>query len=142
MKKHSILLAVLTLISFNSFSSEKSDIKNVIKKFAKFDNTYDHENISKVIDNNFSIKMHSMKDQKKIDKIPLSAYINGLKAKKFGGNNKKLKIETVSIFKNYAQVNFSLTGEKISFKHFANLVELNGEWKILDIYSKIKVLSK
>ena len=122
-------------------ATETNMIKELVGQFAKADNDYNAEKLLSLTDGDFQFLMAS-KDGKSVDKIPRSAFIGGIKAKKLGGHNKKLTIERVNVAGNIANVYFTQKGEKFGFHHFADLIKVDGEWKFVSTTAHMEFYSQ
>lgn len=128
MRKFLALIPILLLTS-TAHASDMDDVKNVIEHYANYDNTYNAEGLEEVTDASFHFMMHASGDTETVTTIPREAFLKGIAAKQFGGNNKALKIENVVIQGNIANVYFTHTGKNAGFHHFMNLIKLNNKWK-------------
>lgn len=128
MKKILIFL-LWSLSAMNVYASDMGDVKAMIKNYADYDNSFNAKGLEDITDENFHFMMHAKGDVETVTTIPRAAFLAGIEAKKFGGNNKALKIEQVNIQGNIANVYFTHKGEAAGFHHFMNLIKLNGVWK-------------
>lgn len=128
MRKLFVILSI-SFLSLSASATEIDDVKQVVENYSNYDNNFNADGLSNITDESFHFMMHASGDTETITTIPKEAFLAGIAAKKFGGNNKTLKIETVTIQGNIANVYFTQKGKQAGFHHFMNLIKLNGEWK-------------
>lgn len=135
------LIAVFASIffAFNVYANDMDEVKLVIENYADYDNTYNADGLNDVTDESFHFILHSAGETETIRTISRDAFLKGIAAKQFGGNNKALKIEDVKIKANIANVYFTHSGEQATFHHFMNLVKLNGKWKAAATTAHIEI---
>ncbi len=124
-----ISIIILCFFTIPTSASDLDDVKKTIENYASYDNNFDANGLENITDESFHFIMHAPGETETVQTITRDAFLKGIAAKQFGGNNKILKIEKVDVQGNIANVYFTHKGKGAGFHHFMNLVKLNGKWK-------------
>lgn len=113
-------------------SSEQTSIEAVIKAFASAGDHQDADALEKVLDVNYRIVMNQLFGSSQVIVMSREAYLAKIKTKEFGGDQRQISIESLSINGNTASAKVHMEGSKMTFVSLLSLVKnAQGEWKLV-----------
>ena len=139
MRKFMALLPILFFTSF-AYGNDIDEVKSTVEHYANFDNTYNAEGLEEITDESFHFIMHSSGDTETVTTISRNAFLKGIAAKQFGGNNKALEIENIIVKGNIANVYFTHTGKTAGYQHYMSHIKLNGKWKAATTTAQMEMI--
>lgn len=135
MKKHTILiLMVISLFTATGFSQQNNaqKIKETITAFAKAADQNDYTTISTYLDDNYRLVMNRLFGSNKVVVLTKSMYLEKIKTKAFGGDDRVVTIQDFIINGNTAVAKVILKGKKMVFSSLINLVmDDSNTWKLI-----------
>lgn len=133
--KHSILiLMTISLFTATGFSQQNSTqkIKETIAAFVKAGDLSDDTTLSGYLDDNYRLVMNRLFGSDKITVLTKSMYLEKIKSKVFGGDNRVVTIQDIIINGNTAVAQVTLKGEKMTFISLISLVmDASSNWKLI-----------
>ena len=125
-------IALFTATKISAQSTEEKKIKNTIINSTKAGDQSDSEKLALFLDDNFRIIMNQLFGSDKVSIIPKSAYLEKIKNKEFGGDDRKVSIKSIIINGNTASAKVIFKGTKMSFNSIITLVkDKNNNWKLI-----------
>jgi ketosteroid isomerase-like protein len=113
-------------------SSESQAIKKVIIAFAKAGDNNDATTLGKYLDTNYRVVMNRLFGSTEVSVMPREVYLDKIKSKEFGGDDRKLKIEDINVNGTNASTKVTFKGSKMTFVSIILLVkDGNGQWKLI-----------
>jgi len=135
MKKY-ILIGLVSFLVWGSLQAqhkEEEAVKATVTAFAKAADDNDATLLDNYLDENYRIVMNRMFGSKQVDVMPKAVYLEKIRSKEFGGDDRQLKFDLVIINGNTAMAKVVFTGSKMSFTSVLNLVKNEGgDWKLVN----------
>ncbi len=133
--KKVVFMGLLVLISSQLSYGQMSDAQSIEKAiigFSKAGDTYDTEALEKYLDPNYRIIMNQLFGSKELSIMSRNVYLEKIRTKVFGGDNRKLTFNAVLINSNTASVKVTMEGKKATFISILQLLKNSqGEWKLI-----------
>ena len=127
-----LLMSLVTVFNVNAQKAEIEAIKSVITKFSAAGDANNADKLTMCLDDNYRIVMNQLFGSKDVNVMPKSVYIEKIAAKEFGGDQRKVNIENVTVNGNTACAFVKLEGKKMTTKSFITLVKhADGRWKLV-----------
>ncbi len=127
-----MMMSLFTALNVNGQKSEVEAIKSVISGFAKAGDTNDSEKLTTYLDDNYRIVMNQLFGSEVVSVMPKSVYIQKIASKEFGGDQRKVSFDSVTLNGNTACAIVKLEGKKMTTKSVINLVKhADGHWKLI-----------
>ncbi len=122
------------LFSFASadLGDDKTAIKKVLTKFTKAGDSNDAKALDLLLNEHYRITMNQLFGSKDIAVMDKSTYLDMIRSKKFGGDKRRIDIQSINIQGNNAVVHVHFLGEKANFNSilgFAKTAE--GNWQLI-----------
>ncbi len=138
MKKSIFILIVLTLICFNAFSQNSTEVKALKAALSNYIEAGDKNNIKilePVLHEQFRVSLYDSKKDK-VSILDRKTYISFIDTKKFGGYPRTPEFhDTIFIGENMCTLKVILKSPgKPTLKNFYSMVKLNGKWLVLQDY--------
>jgi hypothetical protein len=128
-----ILSTLVTTTTMAQNKNEELTITETITKFVNAADQQDEKTLELVLDSNFRLSLNQMFGNTGLAFIDKQTYLNKIKAKEFGGDKRKIKLEQIVITNNNASIKATFTGTKMAIVTLLQLIKTNsGEWKILN----------
>lgn len=134
MKKNILALAMGLLLSSTSQAQlqEEESIREVIINFASNADNQEAMALGELLDNNFRIVMNQLFGSSEVSLIDKNTYLSKIKTKEWGGDQRQVKIERISVTGKTASVKVILKGSKMSMASFIQLIKnKDGDWKLI-----------
>jgi len=113
-------------------STDKASIKTTIAHFAKAGDEQDVEALDKLLDHNYRIVMNQLFGSTQVVVMSREAYLDKIKAKEFGGDQRTVSIEHITINGNTASAKVRLEGSKMTFVSLLDFVkDASGNWLLV-----------
>ena len=113
-------------------NSETKAIEATIHAFAQAGDANDANKLDQLLDANFRIVMNQLFGSKEVAILPKSAYISKIKSKEWGGDSRKVDIQSLAVNGKSATAVVSLKGNKATFVSTLHLInDANGTWKLI-----------
>ena len=123
------------MISANISSAESADeqkIKETIIGFSKAGDQNNADLLATYLDENFRIVMNRLFGSNTVSIMPRSVYLEKIRIKEFGGDDREVTINQTVINGNCASVHATLVGGKMTMKTIFSLIKTgNGQWKLI-----------
>lgn len=133
--KHSILiLMTISLFTATGFSQQNSTqkIKETIAAFVKAGDLSDDTTLSGYLDDNYRLVMNRLFGSDQITVLTKSMYLEKIKSKVFGGDDRVVTIQDIIINGNTAVTKVILKGKKMIFSSLITLVmDDTNTWKLI-----------
>ncbi len=127
------MIAILAFaLGANAQSQDTKAIKKVITAFAKAGDQNDAEKLGSYLDDNFRIVMNRLFGSDKVSILPKSVYLQKIKSKEFGGDDRDISFENFLVNGTSASAKVVLKGKKMTFVSLITLVkDKNDDWKLV-----------
>ena len=135
--KTSIMMGVLALaFAMNPKTENQKDENAISNSIVAFMKAGDEQNVTKLetlLDTEFRVVMNRLFGSKTVSSLNREAYLDKISNKEFGGDSRKVKIETIIVNENTATAKVKTEGAKMSMSSLLSLVEDDmGNWKIVE----------
>ena len=133
------IFALFTAIGCNAQSSEENSIEQTIIGFSKAGDRNDSDELADYLDDNYRIVMNRMFGSSEVSIMPKDVYLEKIKSKEYGGDNRKVSIEAITLNGNTASAKVTFIGTKMTFVSILNLIkEEDHHWKIVSDVPVVK----
>ena len=133
--KSSILFILLAMVSMPISQTQPTDmeaIQSTITAFAKAADQSDAKALAQYLDPNYRIVMNQLFGSSEVNIMPRAVYLDKIAKKEFGGDDRSLKFENISINGSSASAIVLLKGKKMTFRSIFTLVKnAEGKWKLV-----------
>ena len=114
-------------------SGDEKIVKTAILEFAKAADAQDVKKLESLLDRNFRIVMNQLFGSTEISLVDRAFYLSKIESKEWGGDNRKVTIESLTIVGNNASAKVTLAGEKSTIISLLQLVkDADGNWKVIN----------
>jgi hypothetical protein len=129
-----ILLLILNLTTYMAqTSNEKPAVEETIKKFAKSADERNEKKLDELLNTNFRLALNQLFGSKEVVIIDKQTYLNKIRAKEFGGDNRSVLVEDLLVFGNNAMAKATFRGDKMTIVTLLQLVRsTEGKWQIIN----------
>lgn len=125
-------MGVLFSVNLYSQTNEMKAIKETITAFSKAGDTNDVNELEKYLDDNYRVVMNRLFGSTEVAVMPRAVYIEKIKSKEFGGDTRKLTIESILVNGNTASAKVTFAGSKMTFVSLITLVKDDKDaWKLV-----------
>jgi len=135
MKKIKLIAVVFSFFTMVACSAQKSEMKNIestINQFVKAGDNSDAKKLATYLDDNFRVVMNRLFGSDQVATMEKSVYLEKIRSKEFGGDNRTVEIENILINGSTASAKVNLKGSKMTFISLLTLVQgADGNWKII-----------
>lgn len=133
--KKAILLSTIALfmtLTNKAQNTDKSAIKATILAFSKAGDNNDADKLATCLDDNYRVVMNRLFGSDKVSVLTKEVYLEKIRSKAFGGDNRKVNIESIELTNSTAMAKVSLIGSKATFISLFTLIKNeNNEWKLI-----------
>jgi ketosteroid isomerase-like protein len=133
--KSSILFILLAMVSMPISQTQPTDMEAIqltITAFAKAADQNDAKTLAQYLDPNYRIVMNQLFGSSEVNIMPRAVYLDKIAKKEFGGDDRSLKFENISINGASASAIVLLKGKKMTFRSIFTLVKnAEGKWKLV-----------
>ncbi|MGB3589700.1 MAG: nuclear transport factor 2 family protein [Tunicatimonas sp.] len=131
-----VLLTVACLaflvVTGKAQTSEVRDIEKVVSAFAKAGDENDAEKLATYLDDNYRVVMNRLFGSSEVSILPRSIYLEKIKSKEFGGDERDVTVEDVVINGETASAKVTMKGIKATFVSLMVLIkDAEGDWKLV-----------
>jgi len=130
-----ILMSIFALFTAASCYAQNSDekaIKQTIIGFSKAGDVYDADKLATYLDNSYRIVMNRLFGSTEVTIMPKDVYLEKIKTKEYGGDNRKVDIESITLNGTTASAKVSFIGTKMTFLSILTLIkDGDNQWKIV-----------
>jgi hypothetical protein len=137
MKAKILVSTVFMFLTISNLFGQKMEeeklVKEAISKFAKAADERDEKALDEVLDNSFRLALNQMFGGKDVSLIDKKGYLERIRDKKFGGDQREVTTEKVEIMNNNASARVTLKGTKFTLVTLLQLGKSSeGVWKIVN----------
>ena len=128
------MLVVSTAFATNTFSqnNEVAQISKTIQLVAEAADNSNAAELGKYLDENYRIVMNQLFGSTEISVMPKEVYLDKIEKKEFGGDERDVTIENITINGKTANAQVIFKGKKMTFRSLVTLVQdATGNWKII-----------
>ncbi len=126
------IFALFIAVCCNAQSSDEKAIKQTIIAFSKAGDTNDADLLATYLDDNYRIVMNRLFGSTEVSVMPKDVYLEKIRTKEYGGENRKVEIESITLNGTVASGKVSFVGPKMTFVSILTLMkDGNNEWKIV-----------
>lgn len=134
--KKKVMMLVLATIAFAPAWSQSSDderaVKEAVSHFAQSADRQDAGALDKLLDANFRVIMNRLFGSTEVNVLTKDEYLEKIRAKEFGGETRKVRIEDVTIIGNTACAKVAFRGSQTSFTSFLQFVKTeDAHWRLV-----------
>ena len=130
-----ILMSIFALfgtVSCNAQTSDEQMIKQTIIEFSKAGDANDADKLATYLDGNYRIVMNRLFGSTEVAIMPKDVYLEKIKTKEYGGDTRKVEIESITLNGSTASAKVSFVGTKMTFVSILILIkDGNNQWKIV-----------
>lgn len=131
MLKSFFMLSLLALIT-TPINSDKQKVKNVATQFAQFADQQDVIAMASILNEQYHTYLNRLMGSTQVKVLDKTTYLQMLKDKKLGGDDRKITIESMDINGNNASVKIRMEGKKLNFDTYLLLAKSeSGDWQIV-----------
>ena len=125
-----ILLATMFMFSAVHAQSNEEAVERAVKSYAKAGDQQDVNTLKSLTHDSYRLVWYGGKDAPFIaDKV---AFLGQFEAKKWGGDDRKVSVESVQIFDGHnATAKVVSDGLKAQMRSLFTLVKVDGDWQII-----------
>lgn len=131
-----LLLATILCLGINNVYGHSNPAKAIIEAVEMFAKSADQQNVSKmekILHKDFRALLNRLFGSKDLSVTNKATYLSLLEAKKIGGDDRKVIINSMDIKGSNAYVQATFHGKKLIFETYLLLVESeNGTWQIVN----------
>lgn len=130
-----ILVSIFALFmtsGCNAQSSDEKAIKETILGFAKAGDTNDADKLATYLDGNYRIVMNRLFGSSEVSVMSKDVFLEKIRTKEYGGDNRKVEIESTVLNGTTASAKVSFEGTKMTFVSILTLIkDGNNQWKLV-----------
>ncbi len=130
------LILIVTILFSNmkaQVNTTETQIKTTIINFVMAADQQDDIALASLLDDDFRLALNQMFGNAGLVLIDKKTYLAKIKAKEFGGDQRKVEFESVFIHNNTSTVIAKFTGQKMTILTALQLIKSNdGIWKLLN----------
>ncbi len=127
-----MLCVLLATMSCQGQNSEIKEVKKVITAFSKAGDTNNVAELNKYLDENYRVVMNRLFGSTEVSVMPKAVFVEKIKTKEFGGDNRELTIGNIVINGSSASAKVTFKGTKITFVSLITLIKsVEGDWKLM-----------
>ncbi len=133
------IFALFMTVGCNAQSSDKKAIKETILGFSIAGDKNDADKLATYLDDNYRIVMNRLFGSSEVSVITRDIYLEKIRTKEYGGDNRKVEIESVVLNGSTASAKASFVGSKMTFVSILILIkDRNNEWKLVSDVPVVK----
>lgn len=127
------VLSLFTAVSgFSQKSSDEKMVSKIVHQFAASADKQDAVKMEKILDTQYRAVLNQLFGSKEVSVMDKTAYLQMIRDKKIGGDNRKVEILAIDITHNNAAVKARFTGTELNFQTYLFLAkDTHGQWKIV-----------
>ena len=127
------MIAIFGIITIGSAQeNETVKIKEVITAFSKAGDAQDYKSLDNYLDDNYRVVMNRLFGSKEMSVMPKSIYLDKIKSKEFGGDQRSLSFKNISVNGSTASAEVSFVGSKLTFHSIILLAkDEKNTWKLI-----------
>lgn len=126
------VFALFIVISSNAQSGDKKAIRETIVGFSNAGDKNDADKLASYLDDSYRIVMNRLFGSKEVSVMSRDVYLEKIRTKEFGGDNRKVEIESIVINGSTASAKVSFNGSKMTSVSILSLVrDENNDWKLV-----------
>jgi len=137
-----ILMGIFALFmsaACNAQSTDEKAIKETIIGFSKAGDKNDADKLATYLDDNYRILMNRLFGSSEVSVMTKDIYLEKIRTKEYGGDNRKVEIESILLNGSNASAKVSFVGSKITFVSILILIkDGNNEWKLVSDVPVVK----
>ena len=127
----SVLMLIASINAFTQGQDEKA-IKELITAFSLAGDQNDAVALDNYLDDHYRVVMNRLFGSKEVSIMNKEVYLEKIRNKEFGGDNRKVNIEQITLNGTTATVKVLLEGSKMSFNSLITLVkDEENKWKLI-----------
>ncbi|MGK7396465.1 MAG: nuclear transport factor 2 family protein [Candidatus Cyclobacteriaceae bacterium M3_2C_046] len=134
MKKRMLLslMAIFAVVQGQAQSTEEKHIKETIMAFSKAGDQSDAVKLASFLDDNYQLVMNQLFGSSKVSIMPKDVYLEKIRSKEFGGDQRKVEIESMLLNGTNASAKVRFIGSKMTFISIITLIKNpDGNWKLI-----------
>jgi len=113
-------------------TTETKSVQEVITAFAMAGDNSDAEGIERYLDDNFRIVLNRLFGSNTVSVMPRSLYLEKIRSGEFGGDRRKVTVESVVINGTTASAKVTFEGTKMTFVSLLTLIQNEaGSWRLV-----------
>ena len=126
------IFALFMSAACNAQSTDEKAIKETIIGFSKAGDKNDADKLATYLDDNYRILMNRLFGSSEVSVMTKDIYLEKIRTKEYGGDNRKVEIESILLNGSNASAKVSFVGSKITFVSILILIkDGNNEWKLV-----------
>lgn len=137
-----ILISIFALFiaaNCSAQSSKEQAVQETIVGFSKAGDNNDADQLATYLDDNYRIVMNRLFGSSEVAVMPKDIYLEKIKTKEFGGDNRKVEIESILFNGSTATAKVSFVGSTMTLVSILVLVkDENNNWKLVSDVPVVK----
>ena len=126
------IYALFMTVSCNAQSFDEKAIEQTIIGFSKSGDINDADQLATYLDDNYRIVMNRLFGSTEVVIMPKEIYLEKIQKKEYGGDDRKVDIESITLNGTTASAKVQFVGSKMTFLSILTLLkEENDQWKIV-----------
>ena len=126
------IFALFMTAGYNAQSSDEKAITETIIGFSKAGDKNDADKLATHLDDNYRIVMNRLFGSSEVSVMTKDIYLEKIRTKEYGGDNRKVEIESIVLNGSTASAKVSFVGSKMTFVSILVLIkDGNNEWKLV-----------
>ncbi len=135
MKKNVLVIVIAMVTSTTAWAQMPGDeqaVKEAVVRFAQSADQQNADALDELLDANFRVVMNRLFGSSEVSVLTKDIYLDKIRNKEFGGEERKVQIEEVAITGNTASAKVTFRGSKASFTSFLQLIKTEeAHWKLI-----------
>lgn len=133
------ILALFITVGCKAQSADEKAIKETILAFSKAGDKNDAEKLASYLDDNYRVVMNRLFGSREVSTMSKEEYLEKIRTKEYGGDNRKVNVETIVLNGSTASAKVSLVGSKMTFVSILTLIQdENKDWKLVSDVPVVK----
>ena len=133
------IFALFMTAGCNAQSSDEKAITETIIGFSKAGDKNDADKLATHLDDNYRIVMNRLFGSSEVSVMTKDIYLEKIRTKEYGGDNRKVEIESIVLNGSTASAKVSFVGSKMTFVSILILIkDGNNEWKLVSDVPVVK----
>lgn len=125
-------MVAMGTLAYSQGKKEADEIRKVVTTWAQAADRQDAEAAGAQMDDNCRVVMNRLFGQTEVGTMDKNAYLEGLRAKKFGGTCRTLKFKKIHVMGTTATVILEMRSDALEFQSSLQLIQdAQGMWRIV-----------
>ena len=122
-----LLVSLLAAPAVHARSQDEDAVRGVVHSYASGENSQESSVLAPLLSDHF--RLVAILPNGQLTSVAREPFLQGIDAKRFGGNEVAVTIESVQVFRETAAVRAVFEGAAF-YHHFMSLVKVDGRWQV------------